>query len=586
MRDYLRKVSDTYDSFSTSGRAVFLFFAGVCVISSISLVYLLNDSILVATPAYGGSWTEGLIGAPRFINPILAVSDSDQDLTSLVYSGLLKATPEGSYVLDLAQSYTISPDGKTYTFILRSNATFDDGTPVTADDVVFTIQKAQDPALNSPVEADWAGVTVTEIDPHTVQFTLSQPYAPFIQDLTLGILPKHLWENVTDDEFSFSNLNIQPVGSGPFEVSSISRTPSGIPSSYDLKPFPHYALGEPYLGDMTFKIYQSDTDLVQALQDGQIQAANGISPADLSGLQDFNIKTAPLNRVFGVFFNQNQSTVLRDAQVRQALNNAINRQQLISLVLDGYGTSLTGPIPPSLLGTVAATSSTSAFSLNVGTSTSATTTMDQAQAARAELVQDGWTPGPGGILQKTTGKGKSASTETLEFSLATEDIPELRSAAQYLSQTWGEMGAQVNVEIYDQGDLEENVIRPRKYDALLFGEDIGREVDLYAFWDSSQRNDPGLNVAEYANATADQILQQLRTTSDPAQQEQLYQEFDAQLQKDIPAVFLYAPDFVYIVPNDVSGIDLGFIESPSDRFLSVTQWHQETDYVWPIFVKK
>src|ERR1700677_3633011 len=112
MRELLRKVSLTYESFSTSGRTVFLFFAVVCTISSIALVYLLNDSILVATPAYGGSWSEGLIGAPRFINPVLALSDSDQDLTSLVYSGLLKATPEGSYVPDLAQSYTISPDGK------------------------------------------------------------------------------------------------------------------------------------------------------------------------------------------------------------------------------------------------------------------------------------------------------------------------------------------------------------------------------------------------------------------------------------------------------------------------------------------
>jgi len=134
--------------------------------------------------------------------------------------------------------------------------------------------------------------------------------------------------------------------------------------------------------------------------------------------------------------------------------------------------------------------------------------------------------------------------------------------------------------------LSENVIRPRKYDALLFGEVVGREADLFAFWDSSQRNDPGLNIAMYANSTADTLLEQLRTTSDAAQRASLYSKFEVQLQADNPAIFLYAPDFVYSVPNDLQGLNLGFIETPSDRFLSVTQWHRQTDYVWPIFKNK
>lgn len=574
MRGLLRTASSTYESFSPSGRALFLFFAALCVVSSVSLLYLLNESLLVATPAYGGGMSEGIIGAPRFINPILAISDSDNDLTSLIYSGLLKATPDGTYVPDLAQSYTISPDGKTYTFVLRPNATFQDGTPVTADDVVFTVQKAQDPELKSPQLANWQGVTVTALDAHTVQFTLNAAYAPFIENLTLGILPKHLWENVSDDEFSFSNLNTQPVGSGPFEVSSISRSDSGIPSSYQLSAFGNYALGRPYLNSLTFKFYQDEDGLVAALKSGDIQAASGISPASLADLKGFNVDSAPLNRVFAVFFNQNQSTVLRDHDVRQALEDAINRQALVDQVLGGWGTPITGPLPASALNPAQMSTST------------ATSTGDLALAAQKELLSDGWVLGSNGVLTKTTGKGKSATTETLQFSLATDNVPELVAAAQYLKQVWGEMGAQVTVQIYDQGDLSENVIRPRKYDALLFGEVVGREADLFAFWDSSQRNDPGLNIAEYANSTADKLLEQLRTTTDNATRQTLYQQFDAQLQQDIPAIFLYTPDFVYIVPNDIQGLKLGFIETPSDRFLSVPQWHIETDYVWPIFVKQ
>ncbi len=569
----IEKAEDTYHSFSASGRALFFFFAGLLIVSAIALVYLLNEQLLVTVPAHGGSLTEGIIGAPRFINPVLAISDADLDLTSLVYSGLLKATPEGDYIPDLASDYSISPDGKTYTFHIRANATFQNGTPVTADDVVFTIQKTQDPTLKSPERANWDGVVVTEVDPHTVTFTLKAPYAPFIENLTLGILPKSLWQDISDDEFPFSDLNTSPIGSGPFHVSSIARTSSGIPSSYTLSAFSDYALGQAYLSQLTFNFYQNDDDLVSALKSGAIASASGISPAALSELQNFTIDTSSLNRVFGVFFNQNQSVVLRDADVRKALNDSVDRSALVNEVLGGYGTPLAGPVPPSVLQT------SDALPLTQGTSTS-----DALIAkAQAELQNAGWKMGPAGVLQKTTGSGKSAKTTTLEFALATGNVPELRAAAQYLKDTWARVGAKVDIQIYDQGDLSENVIRPRKYDALLFGEVVGRELDLFAFWDSSQRNDPGLNIAMYANSTADTVLEQLRQTSDDQKREQLYMQFDVQLKKDIPAVFLYAPDFVYIVPKDLEGVDLGFIETPSDRFLSVTSWHKETDQVWTPF---
>ncbi|MDO8548236.1 MAG: peptide ABC transporter substrate-binding protein [bacterium] len=593
MRDFLRNASHTYESFSHSGRAVFLFFAAVSVISSIALVYLLNISLLVAVPATGGSFTEGIIGAPRFINPILAVSDSDHDLTSLIYSGLLKASPNGDYVPDLAQSYTISDDGKTYTFALRPDATFHDGTPVTAADVVFTIAKSQNPAIKSPVRANWDGVTLTEIDARTVQFVLKAPYAPFIENTTLGILPKARWQSVSDEEFSFSDLNTSPIGSGSYKIGSISRTASGIPSTYELKPFSGYALGAPYLGRLTFRFYQSENALIDALKNNEIEAASGISPATLGELKDFTVTSAPLNRVFGVFFNQNQSVVLRDRDVRQALNDAVDRDALIAQVLGGFGTPLTGPVPPNLFSSASSNTGPQLLSHAIPFVSAAQTTNtavaqpkeNLALTARAYLLKKGWVVGSDGTLRKTTGTGKNAVTQTLAFSLATDNVPELRAAAQYLREQWQTMGAKINVQIYDQGDISQNVIRPRKYDALLFGEVIGREVDLFAFWHSSQRNDPGLNIAAYANSTADKLLTQLRTTTTDSQRTLLYNQFNVELQKDVPAVFLYAPDFVYIVPNDLAGLDLGFIEAPSDRFLSASSWYRQSDAVWSIFAR-
>lgn len=570
------KAEETYNALSRTGKALFAFLSSVLVISAIVLIYLLNAQLIVAIPGYGGGISEGIVGSPRFINPVLALSDADRDLSILVYSGLLRATPDGNYVPDLAESYTVSDDGLQYTFTMRKNATFHDGTPVTADDVVFTVNKTQEPALKSPIRANWNGVVVETLDPQTIRFTLKSPYAPFVQNLTLGILPKHLWQNVSSEEFPFSELNVSPVGSGPFKIDTISRTPSGIPSSYVLRAFNKYALGKPYFSFMTFKFYQSETALAEALGRGDVEAASGLSATTLKTLSGTHIVRAPLNRVFGVFFNQNQSEVLRDLDVRQALASSIDQSQLVEEVLGGYGTPLWGPIPPNIVPTTSTGPSSGGIDQNA-------TSSDIAAIAQARLIAKGWVLGSDGILTKTTGKGKTAKTVTLTFSLSTGNVPELRATAEYLREQWAKMGAKVDVKIFDQGDLSQNVIRPRKYDALLFGEVVGRELDLFAFWHSSQRNDPGLNIALYANSTADKILEQLRETSADSERADLYAKFAAEVTKDVPAVFLYAPDFVYSIPQDIVGVDLGFIETPSDRFLSAPLWHRETDYVWPIF---
>jgi peptide/nickel transport system substrate-binding protein len=569
---FFAKAEETYRALSRTGKALFAFFATVMVVSAVALIYILNSQLIVAIPGYGGSVSEGIVGSPRFINPVLAISDADRDLSVLVYSGLLRATPEGDYLPDLAESYTVSPDGLSYTFILRKNAVFHDGKPVTAEDVVFTVAKTQEPAIKSPIRANWNGVVAEAVDEHTVRFTLKSPYAPFVQNATLGILPKHLWQNVSAEEFPFSELNVSPVGSGPFKVDTITRTASGIPSSYELRAFNKYALGKPYFSFMTFKFYQSEASLRDALAHGDIEAASGLSSGTLASLPEAHVLRAPLNRVFGVFFNQNQSEILRDYDVRRALQDSVDQKALVEEVLGGYGTPLTGPVPPNILPSGASPAS----------GTPGTTT-ERALAAQQRLISKGWKLGEDGFLSKTTGKGKDAKTVALAFSLSTGNVPELRAAAEYLKREWGKVGINVDVKLFDQGDLSQNVIRPRKYDALLFGEVVSRELDLFPFWHSSQRNDPGLNIAGYANSTADKILEDLRETSSESKRAELYTKFAAELSKDIPAVFLYAPDFVYSIPEDIVGVGLGFIETPSDRFLSAPLWHRETDYVWPLF---
>src|SRR5262249_15281801 len=159
---------------------------------------------------------------------------------------------------------------------------FQDGTPVTASDVLYTIATAQNPDIKSPHRADWEGVTVSSPDPYTVVFALPHAYAPFIEDTTLGILPKHLWQSVQADSFPFSQLNTHPVGSGPYQIAGMKADASGAPTRYDLVPFGNFTLGGNYVSRISFAFYPSQEALVRAFQMRQIDAVAGVSPSDLN----------------------------------------------------------------------------------------------------------------------------------------------------------------------------------------------------------------------------------------------------------------------------------------------------------------
>ena len=185
-----------------------------------------------------------------------------------------------------------------------------------------------------------------------------------------------------------------------------------------------------------------------------------------------------------------------------------------------------------------------------------------------------------GVMEK---KDKKGAVQTLEFSIATADSPDLKETADLIKSQWQKIGAKVTVKVFEYGDLYQNIIATRKYDALLFGESVGKDLDLYAFWHSSQRNSPGLNVALYVNSKVDTLLESARTTTDDDAKAKIYSQFESIIQADVPAIFLYSPEFIYIVPNRVHGMNLESVTVPSDRFYGINKWYVATDSVWKIF---
>lgn len=567
----LDRLQNLFESLSITEKAAFLVAALLLLGAVFSLASKVSARYSVGVARHGGSLVEGVIGTPRFVNPLLAVSDADRDLTALVYSGLLKARPDGSFEPDLAKEFTVSPDGLVYSVTIRDGATFHDGTPVTADDVLFTIEKAQDPALKSPRRVSWDGVTVKKADERSLTFTLKQPYAPFVSSLTMGILPSRLWKTLDADQIPFSALNIAPVGSGPYEVESTRRGADGIPTEATLHANESYALGEPYIETIHLKFFTNEADLVAALDQGDVESASNVSPASAETLDGPKVLTAPFTRVFGVFFNQNQNEALLHKEARKALSAAIDREAIIGEVLQGYGTVADGPLPPSVV----------KLALEEEDAPAATST---AQAdAEAILAKAGWKKSPEGVYEVRP-RGKAATT-SLALSLSTANIPELVGTAKQIEDAWRALGAQVDVRVFEPADLNQGVIRPRTYDALLFGIVTGKNADLYPFWHSSQRNDPGLNISLYANAKADRFLERMRQATSTAAARALYAQLKTEIDADTPAAFLWSPDFIYAVPDRLKGVELGEITTPSDRFLGVEKWYIDTDRVWHVFVR-
>ncbi len=572
-------MNETVSAFSPLEKVLFWLCGLIFLISALVLLSKANDLFMVDVPTRGGELVEGVIGTPHLANPLFAVSEADKDIVSLVYAGLMKVESDGKLVPELAKSYAVSDDGRTYTFTLREDAVFHDGEPVTADDIEFTIRKATDPSVKSPKRANWEGVTVSVPNPQQIVFTLKQPYAAFLESTTLGILPKHLWKVLDPEQFAFSQYNIQPIGAGPYKIDEVSKNNLGVPTQYSFVPFSEYALGEPLISKVNFVFYPSEEAAIEGYGIGEIEAINTLTPRKADSIKKPGsvIRQAALPRIFGVFFNQNQNSLFTQKEVRAALDMAVDREEIITKVLNGYGAPLAGPIPPSLMvGTTTVAVPVPIMSLNAATSTATTT--PGIENAKKLLAKNGWKLNKNGIMEKTVKK----SVYTLQFSLSTTNSEDLIKTAQILKRQWEKIGARVEIKSSEQGEFNQTILRPRKYESLLFGEVVGRNLDLYAFWHSSQRNDPGLNIALYTNAKADKLLEQARSEVNPQKRAQLITQFTQELAKDQPAIFLYSPSFLYLMPDKVKNVTLSKTSDPSERFSEIERWYVNTERVWNI----
>jgi peptide/nickel transport system substrate-binding protein len=531
--------------------------------------YLKNTETI---PNYGGEYIEGMVGQqPRFINPVLSqTNDIDSDLSSLIYSSLLKLDGKGQLANDLVESYEVDSDNLSYTFRIKKGVKWHDEEDLKAknleikdlnvDDIIYTIQTIQNPDFNSALRMNWTGIRTEKVDDYTIKFILKNAYSPFLNNLTFGVLPKHLWEFIGASNFPLAERNLRPIGSGPYKFSQFTKDKTGKISSIELTANNAYYLDTPLIEKLIFKFFATQEDAIIAFNRKEIKGISYLSPENKEKVADLdrsNLYRLSIPRYFAIFFNQAKSKALSDKTVRLALSYAIDKNKLIEEILKGEGSLSNSPIPTQLLGN----------NPNIKIYDYA------AEHAKNTLEAAGWVDSDGdGVREKEDVK--------IEFTLIAHEQPEFSRTAELISQMWKEIGANVQIKTVQTSELRESFIKPREYEAILFAEILNYDPDPFAFWHSSQKKEGGLNLALYDNMEADKLLEEARQETNADVRAEKYNKFQELVTEDVPAIFLFSPNYLYLQNKSIQGVELENIIIPSDRFNGIGKWYLKTERVW------
>lgn len=511
----------------------------------------------LTVPAKGGVYTEAVIGAPRAINPLLSFgSDLDSDLTGLIFQGLVALNERGEPIPALAQSWQISPDEKDITFNLQRGVRWHDGAPFTAADVVFTVGVLQSDAFaesGQPASAYlaqlWRNVTVEQIDSHTVRFRLQQPLASFLAENTIGILPSHLWNNQPIAELSQSLLNLQPVGTGPWRLASLSA------QSARLEPNPYATSATPFLEALEFHFFPDYASAFAAFQAGEVDGVSRITPPELAAAQaseEMELLTAPLAGATFVYLNLTnpETPFLADSAVRQALYLALDPAKLIDRVLSGQGTPASGPFMPG----------TWAYSPGPRPDP------DPARAAEL-LAEAGWTDSDRDGVRDREG-----------VDLAFELLGDNEALLNELAEQWRQIGVQAEPRLVSLVSLASDYLSPRTFEAAVAHWQLSGDPDPYPLWHSTQI-DNGQNYTGWSNPEADLLMEQGRSVNDPGRRIQLYSEFQRIFGQELPALPLYNDVYTFGMSSGVKDVGIGQLNWPWERFRNAAQWYIATQRV-------
>ena len=531
--------------------------------TAVSLTTITDTGCTTQAPALGGTFAEGMVGAPLYLNPLLSDNQPiDQEIVRLIFDGLTRHGADGRLQPALAQSWQVSEDGLSVRFNLRQDATWHDGQSVTAHDVAFSYGLMQDDDFAGPaaLQTLWQSVAINVIDTHTVAFVLSQPYSPFLEATTRGVMPAHLLAaDLTAASLPTHPFNQAPVGTGPFMAEAGQDWRSH--GRFRLTPNPAYWSPETLLSALEFRFYPDEISLVEAFAEGEIQAVNRVVAPSLPSITantHARLFTAPLPRYTALFFNISETgaTGVQDTAVRQALAYALDRDKLIDEALNGQAIPLEGPYLPT------------SWAYN---SALLTPYSHQPLTATNLLESEGWLLSDGSSRRQ---KGE----ESLRLRLLVLDNPAHRALAQTIASQWAALGIVTDLQIADSLNNLRTVLADRTFDVALLEINPPGDPDLYDFW-SQEAIVRGQNFSGWNNRRASEALEAARQIWDVDERRPYYDTFLRLYNSDLPALTLFQHVYTYGVSNVVNGVEIGRIDSARDRYETFAQWHTLTQEV-------
>ncbi|MBI3168397.1 MAG: peptide ABC transporter substrate-binding protein [Chloroflexi bacterium] len=530
----------------------------------VALLLLSQQPVSVVTlpeAAPGGIYTEALIGSMGRLNPMLDWNNSaDRDVNRLIFSGLVKFDSRGLPRPDLADSWGVSADGKVYNFSLRQNAVWHDGEPVTSDDVLYTIEVIKSPGSLFPQDIKdlWTQIEIKRLDDKTFQFTLPEPFSPFLDYVTFGILPKHLLESIPADQLPTAEFNLNPIGSGPYKFDHLIIS-SGRIAGVVLAANQDYYLGAPFVEQVVFRYFPNAALALDAYRQGEVLGISQLTQDVLeSALQEpgLSVYTSRLPQMGLVFFNLNNPAVgfLQDAKVRRALMLGLNRTVIVSHILKGQAIVADSPILP---GSWAYYDEIEKFPYDP-------------EAAIQILNKEGYVFTAGSSIRSKDG-------QSLSFTLVHPDDAIHTQIAAAIQGDWALIGVELKLQAVPYASLVNDYLAARNYEAALGDLNTSRtpDPDPYLFWHQAEATG-GQNYSQWDNRTASEFLETARTAADFNERTRLYKNFQVVFAKELPSLPLYYPVYSYGVDAQVQGVQVAPMYDVSDRLALINEWYLVT----------
>lgn len=508
-------------------------------------------------PVPGGIYSEGVVDSYTNASPLYATGPANSAISKLLFASLFKYNQRNKLVGDLAERWQVDVSGKQYTVRLRDGLTWQDGKPLTADDVVFTYHMIQNPDVQSPLNVSWQDVKVSATDKRTILFELPNPLSSFPDSMTNGIVPEHALKDIKPANMRSTQFNtIRPIGAGPFELRSIEvhgNSSATRQEQITMVPFAQYHAGAPKLASFIIRTFPNEQAMLDSFRKKTTTAMVRPQrlPEDIAQDDAVHQINSPLTAANMVFFKTSTGP-LQDVTVRRALVAAADVSEI--------GKDVPKPLlpvrSPLLQG-------------SPGYNPQYQQRFEGAQKAAAILDKSNEWP--------LDDKGMRYSAKTrapLSFRLYAQDTPENVMITDRLRQQWRKIGVDMQITLQSNADLP-NTIATHSYDALLYGISLGTDPDEYVYWHSRQadvRSQSRLNFSEYQSVVADTALDAGRTRTDLVLRAIKYQPFLQAWQNDAPALGLYQPYFTYVTRGQVSGLEERTLTQPTDRFNNVQEW--------------